>query len=161
MEIPPLHGFDIDHLDPITIETTLTLPRISETEVRESTRLFSAVLANHAGGNAWREPQRLVEFLSRCLLSASFELVRNPSGVLACFRSRDGLPWFERECELVTPSDSGARENRHLIAKQLDDWGLESEQRDLIRSATLVIAVGSLGNIGRLPMQAYEPSEAN
>ena len=65
MDIPPLEPFDIDHLDPVTVEIVLRLPRLSRVDTRDATRLFSRALATTNSPHIHQTPGALSGRLGR------------------------------------------------------------------------------------------------
>lgn len=160
MQIPPMPAFDIDALEPVTIETTLRLPSVSTKDVRAATQSFSSALAHVGGCDAHREPDLLVELLMRSLLMVSHELLVKPVEVLSPFDHSRFRPWFERRCEVLVPSARGAAENQQELVEFLSSWRADLAVRETLKTSAVLIAVGSLSTIGRLPIQeAPEPSQ--
>ncbi|MAT67912.1 MAG: hypothetical protein CMJ58_00130 [Planctomycetaceae bacterium] len=153
MEISPLDSFDVDHLEPTAIEVVLHLPRLSREDMRESTWLFSRVLATASCYASVQQPAALAEILCRCLLAAADELIHRPESLLGHFRGPQHEPWFQRQCEILAPSLPGAEMNRNAISRMFDEWEIDDVNRQLIKSAAIVLAVGSLVTTGRLPLQ--------
>lgn len=160
MEIPLLEPFDIDHLEPVTVEVTLRLPRITNADTREAAQQFSRVLASAGAYDIYEQPADLACILSRCLFAVADELLQNPRNLLSLFCRPQYEPWFERRCDLLAPSAAGAALNRAAIASTLDCWQIDDANRQLLKSATIILAVGSLGTIGRLPMQVQPETQA-
>ncbi|MAT70841.1 MAG: hypothetical protein CMJ58_15105 [Planctomycetaceae bacterium] len=160
MEIPPLEPFDIDHLEPVTVEVTLRLPRLTDADSRAAAQQFSGVLAAAGSWNIYEQPAELASFLSHCLLAVADELLEDPRSLLSLFCGPQYEPWFERRCDLLAPSGAGAALNRAAIANTLDRWKIDDANQHLLKSAAIVMAIASLATIGRLPLQEQPDLQA-
>lgn len=162
MPIPPIPTFDIDSLEPFTVETTLQLPRLSNEDVRAATHTFSVAVANISECDAHRDPKLFAELFVRCLLMVSYELIETPEAILAQFRDERFDPWLEHRCKVLVPSARGAGENRRAVAEFLSSWSAGPVSLSTLKTSAVLIAVGSLVAIGRLPVQeAPEPMQMN
>lgn len=157
MQIPPTSDFEIEALEPVTVEVTLRLPSIRQVDVRSATHSFSSALARFGDCDAHREPNLFAELLMRYLLVVSYELLENPAEVLSVFNCGRFHPWFERRCEVLVPSDRGAFDNLQTLVDFLSSWCSDTAYWEVLRTSATLIAIGSLSKFGRLPL--HEASE--